>query len=92
MRFASNNGGVIDPTIGPKRSPLGFSADPGGLPLYKNGTLVGEIGVIADGVYGLVRNKNADGGLDESIALKPPPVSARQRRSGPIASSSTVAG
>lgn len=39
--------------IGPKRSPLGLSADPGGLPLYKNGDLVGAIGVITDGVYGV---------------------------------------
>ena len=52
VRFDSDNGGTIDPRIGPKRSPLGLSADPGGLPLYKNGTLVGGIGVIADGVYG----------------------------------------
>ncbi len=69
VRFASNNGGVIDPTIGPKRSPLGFSADPGGLPLYKNGVLVGGVGVISDGIYGLVRNKDADGGNDELFAL-----------------------
>jgi uncharacterized protein GlcG (DUF336 family) len=41
-------------TIGPHRSPLGFAAQPGGLPLYKNGTVVGAIGVIADGVYSLV--------------------------------------
>src|SRR4029077_13654700 len=27
-------------TIGPKRSPLGLAADPGGLPLYKDGMLV----------------------------------------------------
>ncbi len=38
---------------GPHRSPLGLSADAGGLPLYKNGTPVGGIGVIADDVYGL---------------------------------------
>lgn len=38
---------------GPKRSPLGLSADPGGLPLYKDGTAVGGVGVISDGVYGL---------------------------------------
>jgi uncharacterized protein GlcG (DUF336 family) len=38
-------------TIGPKSTPLGLSADPGGLPLYKNGTVVGAIGVIADGLY-----------------------------------------
>ena len=31
-----------------------FPADvPGGLPLYKNGTLVGGVGVIADGIYSL---------------------------------------
>jgi uncharacterized protein GlcG (DUF336 family) len=38
--------------IGPKRSPLGLAADPGGLPLYKDGVVVGGIGVMADGVYG----------------------------------------
>ena len=44
--------GMVD-TAGPKRSPLGLSADPGGFPLYKNGRVVGGVGVIADGVYGL---------------------------------------
>ena len=33
--------------IGPRRSPLGLSADPGGFPLYKGGTVVGGIGVMA---------------------------------------------
>jgi uncharacterized protein GlcG (DUF336 family) len=42
--------------IGPKRSPLGLSADAGGLPLYKNGVLVGGIGVMGDGVYGFDPN------------------------------------
>jgi uncharacterized protein GlcG (DUF336 family) len=70
VRFDSDNGGTIDPRIGPKRSPLGFSADPGGLPLYQNGTLVGGIGVIADGVYGADLNiRNRDSDLDELIAL-----------------------
>lgn len=70
VRFESNNGGTIDPRIGPKRSPLGFSADPGGLPLYQNGTLVGGIGAIADGVYGADRNiRNRDSDLDELIAI-----------------------
>ncbi|MGV3743468.1 MAG: hypothetical protein ACO1NO_14275, partial [Burkholderiaceae bacterium] len=55
--------------IGPKRSPLGLSADPGGFPLYKNGRVVGGIGVMADGVYGLDRNPtNIDTDLDERIA------------------------
>ena len=42
-------GGV---TIGPKRAPLGLSADPGGLPLYKDGVLVGGVGVSGDAEYG----------------------------------------
>ncbi len=58
-----------NPGPGPHRSPLGLSADPGGLPLYKNGTPVGGIGVIADGVYGLDKNVfNFDSDLDEYIA------------------------
>lgn len=32
---------------------LGLSADPGGLPLYKAGTLVGGVGVEGDGTYGV---------------------------------------
>jgi uncharacterized protein GlcG (DUF336 family) len=57
-------------TIGPKRSPLGFSADPGGLPLYKNGTVVGGIGVIADGIYTVDLNIiDIDVDLDELIAI-----------------------
>lgn len=31
--------------------PLGLSADPGGIPLYKNGVIVGGIGVEGDGRY-----------------------------------------
>lgn len=56
--------------VGPRRSPLGLAADPGGFPLYKNGRVVGGIGVLADGVYGLdpkPASNTAD--LDESIAL-----------------------
>lgn len=40
-----HGGGAIG--IGPRRSPLGLSADPGGFPLYKAGSVVGGIGVIA---------------------------------------------
>ncbi len=55
---------------GPKRAPLGLSADPGGLPLYIGGTVVGGIGVIADGVYGLDLNVvDFDSDIDEIIAL-----------------------
>jgi uncharacterized protein GlcG (DUF336 family) len=38
-------------SAGPHRSPLGFSADSGGLPLYKNGVLAGGIGVMTKSVY-----------------------------------------
>jgi uncharacterized protein GlcG (DUF336 family) len=56
--------------IGPKRSPLGLSADPGGLPLYKNGVLVGGIGVMGDGVYGSDPNTlDIDKDPEEFIAL-----------------------
>lgn len=57
-------------TVGPKRSPLGLSADPGGLPLYKNGTLVGGVGAIADAVYSLdtdIHGQDTD--VDELIAV-----------------------
>ncbi len=56
--------------IGPKRSPLGLSADPGGFPLYKNGVVVGGIGVAADDTYGLDPNVlDVDSESDERIAL-----------------------
>ena len=42
--------------IGPRPLPLGLSADPGGFPLYKNGDLVGGIGVEVDGAYALDRD------------------------------------
>jgi len=43
--------GLVSATVGPKRSPLGLSADPGGIALYKNGVPVGAVGVEANGLY-----------------------------------------
>lgn len=61
---------VAGTDAGPHRSPLGLSADLGGLPLYKNGTPVGGIGVIADGIYGLdLSITDRDRDLDEMIAV-----------------------
>ena len=58
-----------DGMLGPKRTPLGLSADSGGLPLYKAGTPVGAVGVISDGIYGLDLNiGNLDRDNDELIA------------------------
>ncbi|NQY87905.1 MAG: heme-binding protein [Colwellia sp.] len=61
---------LASPGVGPLRSPLGLSADPGGFPLYKFGTPVGAIGVIADKIYGLDKNISGfDRDNDELIAL-----------------------
>lgn len=55
---------------GPQRSPLGLSADPGGFPLYMDGTVVGGIGVMADGRYGIDADiGDTDADIDEAIAL-----------------------
>ena len=56
-------------TVGPHRSPLGLSADPGGLPLYIDGVNVGGVGIVADGIYGLDKIiTDFDQNLDELIA------------------------
>ncbi|MFL0669979.1 MAG: hypothetical protein ACJLS3_00700 [Erythrobacter sp.] len=57
-------------TPGPKRSPIGFAADSGGFPLYRNGVLIGAVGVAADPDYGIDRNTlDFDNFPDERIAL-----------------------
>jgi uncharacterized protein GlcG (DUF336 family) len=76
--------GFLDGTQGPKRSPLGFSADPGGFPLYINGVVVGGIGVvvrertmmdpnglpISVSIYGVDGSPEDSGGnIEEQIAL-----------------------
>jgi uncharacterized protein GlcG (DUF336 family) len=57
-------------SVGPKRSPLGLSADPGGLPLYAGGVLVGGVGVEADGLYGIDRElRDVDEAVEELAAV-----------------------
>jgi uncharacterized protein GlcG (DUF336 family) len=74
---------VFDGRAGPKRSPLGFSADPGGFPLYINGVIVGGIGVTVQettmvdatgrtvpvSIYGVQGRRDSAGDLEEQIAL-----------------------
>jgi uncharacterized protein GlcG (DUF336 family) len=55
---------------GPHSLPLGLSADPGGFPLYKQGDLVGGIGVEFDGLYTLDPNAgDKDDDPEERVAL-----------------------
>jgi uncharacterized protein GlcG (DUF336 family) len=50
--------------------PLGLAGDPGGMPLYKNGSLAGGIGVEADGVYSIDPNPfDVDIPVEELIAV-----------------------
>lgn len=61
---------AVDGMIGPQRSPLGLSADPGGFPLYKDGVVVGGVGVAADPDYTFDPNVlDVDIDTDEMIAL-----------------------
>jgi len=61
---------LADGTVGPKRSPLGLAANPGGLPLYKNGTVVGGVASISNGLYTLDLDiTNIDQDPDELIAV-----------------------
>ena len=60
----------VGPSAGPQRTPLGLSADPGGFPLYKGGTVVGGVGVLADGIYTIDKSiLDRDVDIDEAIAL-----------------------
>lgn len=60
--------------------PLGMSADPGGIPLYKHGILVGAVGVEIDGDYSLDFNPADPHTTDEELvalagshSFEPPP-------------------
>jgi uncharacterized protein GlcG (DUF336 family) len=66
--LARFSGGAAE--VGPHRSPLGLSADPGGIPLYKAGTPVGGVGVISDSTYSFDADiSDSDIDDDELIAL-----------------------
>lgn len=57
-------------SVGPRPLPLGLSADPGGLPLYIDGDLVGGVGVELDGSYRVDRNVfDTDDDFEERIAM-----------------------
>jgi uncharacterized protein GlcG (DUF336 family) len=57
-------------SIGPRPLPLGLSADPGGIPLYKNGDVIGGIGIEVNGLYSFDRViTDTDDDLEERIAL-----------------------
>jgi uncharacterized protein GlcG (DUF336 family) len=50
--------------------PLGLSADPGSMPIYKNGIAQGGVGIEGDGVYGIDRDpSDFDLPFEEVIAL-----------------------
>ena len=50
--------------------PLGLSADPGSMPIYKNGIAQGGVGIEGDGVYGVDRDpSDFDVPFEEVIAL-----------------------
>ncbi len=56
--------------VGPRPLPLGLSGDPGGFPLYKNGDLVGGIGIEFDGAYSLDRDvRDTDTAPEELVAI-----------------------
>lgn len=67
------------------RLPLGLSADPGGVPLYRNGFVVAGVGVEVDGVYTIDPSTFQTAGVpntEENIAVAaqagfPPPSNIR---------------
>lgn len=69
--FATRYDPATPVSVGPHRSPLGLAADSGGFPLYKNGTVVGGVGVISGNFrYGLDQNVlDSDRDSDEIIAM-----------------------
>jgi len=65
----SDLGQTLAVTQGPHHSPLGLSADAGGMPLYINGVLVGGIGVMSTRTYSINTQRALTDNNDEGIAL-----------------------
>ncbi len=89
VRVSGNDPTTV--TRGPHSSPIGLAGDPGGFPLYKNGELVGGVGVKTATLYGVDTTIQTMEYLpDELLAvagsygLEPPP--------GILASTITVGG
>ena len=62
--------GSFQGRLGPRPSPLGLSADPGAVPLYKGGVLVGGVAVEIDGRYGIDRDIfDVDASPEEAVAV-----------------------
>ncbi|TVQ61935.1 MAG: hypothetical protein EA379_05855 [Phycisphaerales bacterium] len=57
------------PTSDINRLPLGLAADPGGVPLYRDGQLLGGIGVELDGQYTAELTRKGKQTAEERIAL-----------------------
>jgi uncharacterized protein GlcG (DUF336 family) len=55
------------PATESERLPLGIAGDPGGMPLYKNGTLVGGIGVESNGFYAVDRDPATLDDTDDAL-------------------------
>jgi uncharacterized protein GlcG (DUF336 family) len=79
-------------TIGPHRSPLGFAAQPGGMPLYKNGSVVGAIGVVANSTYSVITDYITDTAPDVNELIAVAGTSGFQAPTGIRADRITVGG
>jgi uncharacterized protein GlcG (DUF336 family) len=77
--FFMTGPGMSQMRAGPKRLPLGFAGDSGGVPLYIAGDVVGAVGIEINGIYTVDRTTvDVDQDIEEVVAL------AAQRSFEPI--------